>query len=362
MKKYFIMAIAAIATFALVSCEPKEPTPDPTTDAKVVLRTKTLELTVGAQEKLRASLDPAKEGLSIVFTSDNEAIATVDKAGVVTGIAAGTANIIAGAEGYKADTCVVNVVDAADAFTWGGMGLFDLGTEPLGDEYTWTSPSSGKDYLLKNFVGTYYLWSSDIIFTNGVGFSGAGYMVDVICPVAIIQEGSPNGTPGYYVGCDLVFDSSLSPDSMGINPGGSLTDPAEWGAYLFDSTYTGNGSFTGCRIDYYDFEDSDNTLPFVGFIKDGWIGEYSNGTFWQMNITWFDLEQGLYGLKMEQNTEGKWQFVEPYEFTDFITRYYENMPAEEAVAQPKKVLIIGNPEQKRMLQSKHSCTSLRMKR
>ena len=351
MKKYFIMAIAAIATVAFVSCEKKpEPTPDPTpSDAKVVLASKTLELQVAEQGKLRASLDPVKEGVTITFKSENEEIATVDSKGIGTGVASGVANVIASADGYKSDTCVVSVVSAFDAFAWGGLGLFDLGSNPLGEKYTWVSPS-GKEYLLQNFVGTYHVWSSDIIFTNNVGFSGAGYITTVKCPVALIQEGSPNGTPGYYVAADLTFDNSAPADSMGVVAEGSLTNPDAWHSYLFDSTYVGDGSFKGVALHYVDFDVDDNSLDFVGFIKNGWIGEYTNGLFYQMNITWFDLEEGIYGLKMEQNTEGKWQFVQPYTFTAFYTQYYEQMPEqEESMSLPKPMFNLNNPVQKSML-------------
>lgn len=126
MKKNLFMAFVAFATIAFVGCEKKTeptPTPDPTPsgDAKVVLDQHALELAVGEQAKLRAALNPAKENLAVTFTSDNKEVATVTAAGLVDGIAAGKVNIIASAEGYKSDTCVVTVVDASDAFAWGGV-------------------------------------------------------------------------------------------------------------------------------------------------------------------------------------------------------------------------------------------------
>lgn len=361
MKKYFLMASLAFAAIAFVSCDPHTPTPQPSgDDSKVVLNQHEVQITVGEQTKLRAALNPIKDGVTINYSSTNQEVATVDASGIVSGVAAGTANIIASAEGYISDTCVVTVIDASDAFAWGGMGLFDLGNTALGEPYTWTSPSSGRTFLLQNFLGTYWVWSADVLFIDGSGFSGAGYMAFIECPVAIIQEGSPDGTPGYYIGCDLMFSDTLDLDWMGSNPAGSLTDPQAWGAYLFDSTYIGDGSFKGVPLHYLDW-DNEQEVDFIGFIQDGWIGEYSNGLFYQMNITWFDMEYGYYGLKIEQNEAGKWQFVEPYEFADRTTKFYEQMPSHDEEVAPKKMMTITNEQQKRMLStSKRGNTTLRM--
>ena len=351
MKKYFIMAVTAIAAFAFVGCK-QQNTPDaPVTGAKVSIA-ESLELAVGAEEKLRYTLNPVKEGLVVSFTSDNKEVATVTASGIVTGVAPGQANIIASAEGYESDTCVVTVLSEEDAFAWGSMGLFDISNTPLGEAYIWTSSWNGKEYLVRNYTGTFYIWSSTIIFTNGVGFAGSGFMNSVKCPVAIIQEGSPNGTAGSYIGVDLTFDDTLPADSMGVCAAGSLTDPEAWHSYLFDSTYVGENPLKGTALHYVDWDNQDNSIDFVGFIKDGWVGEYSNGIFYKMNITWFDMSQGIYGLKMEQDaTTGQWSFVKPYTFTDRQTIYYEEMPeaSEGEAAAPKKMMVITKEAQKQVL-------------
>ena len=64
----------------------------------------------------------------------------------------------------------------------------------------------------------------------------------------------------------------------------------------------------------------------IGFVKEGELLIAKSGTYYKMDITWFNLEEGLYGLKMEQNEEGKWQFVKPYEFTSRFDRTYMNYP------------------------------------
>jgi hypothetical protein len=241
------MALVAFAAFGMSSCQPNEP------ETSVVVNPKTMQIAAGAQDKVRASLNPSKEGVTFVYKSSDESIATVNQSGVVTGVTPGKANIIVSAEGAKSDTCAVTVVDPLDIFAWGGMGLFGIGEEPLCDVYEYTSESSGNTYKLRNYVGTWYLWSSDVLFVDGEGFSGAGYMVALEAPVAIIQEGA---SKGYYLQTDLTFDNMAPKDSMGVAEEGALTDAAEWGKFVTDSTYEGDGSFKGSNINYYNFDDS----------------------------------------------------------------------------------------------------------
>jgi hypothetical protein len=347
MKKYYFMAFAALVSLVMISCKKNDPV-NPTTDLKVTVNPKTLDIAVGDQGKLRAAITPAKEGVTISFVSENEAVATVNASGLVTGVAAGTTNIIAKAEGAISDTCVVNVVDASDLFAWGGIVLVGEQTEKVGEEYNHWDEEDSCYYKCQNFIGTFYAWSSDIIFTSGVGFSGAGFFSQIKAPVAIIQEG--NWT-GYYYMPELLFTDTIDATKEGACAPGSLTDAAEWHEYLFnDSTYEGDGTFKGFRVDYYDFDNEDNNLPFVGFIKNGWLYGNTTAVYYQMNITWFDMDEGLYGLKMEQNEEGKWQFVQPYEFTTRYDSYYELLPQSKAKhkMQPMR---ITNQEQVRKLKN-----------
>ena len=345
MKKYFIMAIAAITTLTFVSCEPKE-TPE-TGDAKVVLNEHELTLSIGGQAKLRAALSPAKDGVTITYKSDNEAIATVTNAGLIDGIDAGTVNIIASAPGYKADTCVVTVVDATELFAWGGIGLFGEQTDSVGTEYQHWDEEDQCYYLCQNFMGTFYVWGPDIIFTNGVGFSGASYMTSIKAPVAIIQEGD---WKGYYYMPTLLFTDTIDATAEGACAPGSLTDANAWGSYLFDTTFVGDNSFTGTPIHYNDWDNEDNDIMFIGFIKDGLLTGNTSAAYYKMNITWFDMSMGYYGLKLEQNAEGKWQFVEPYEFCDRIEKYYELLP-QSSSSRKIEPMRLNNQEQVRALKS-----------
>ncbi len=71
-------------------------------------------IAVGQSKVLDAKLSPAQPSNNkVTWASENEAVAKVDENGVVTAIAAGTANItVTTDDGGFTDTCVVTVVDA----------------------------------------------------------------------------------------------------------------------------------------------------------------------------------------------------------------------------------------------------------
>ena len=65
---------------------------------------------VGDSFKLTATIEPANATDAVVWVSSDETIATVDEDGVVTGVKAGEATIIAEA-GSKTAECKVTVTD-----------------------------------------------------------------------------------------------------------------------------------------------------------------------------------------------------------------------------------------------------------
>ena len=78
----------------------------------IALNKKALAIEVEEVELLVATVLPENAfDPSVTWVSSNDSIATVSETGLVSGIAAGTANIIAKA-GEKADTCVVTVAAA----------------------------------------------------------------------------------------------------------------------------------------------------------------------------------------------------------------------------------------------------------
>ena len=75
-----------------------------------------MDLTVGGNETLTATVTPSNSTDTVEWTTSNKNIATVDKDGKVTAVAVGEATITAKA-GSKTATCTVTVKAAAVAVT-----------------------------------------------------------------------------------------------------------------------------------------------------------------------------------------------------------------------------------------------------
>ena len=105
----------------------------------ITLNKTELTLLGGKQEALVATVQPADATeKALIWTSDNESVATVDKDGVVTAVAGGTATITATAndKGGKTATCIVTVPTATS------KDLADLTATEIG----WCIASDGKAY------------------------------------------------------------------------------------------------------------------------------------------------------------------------------------------------------------------------
>ena len=85
MKKYFMLALSAIAMVAFTSCEPTDNpggnnggNGDDTVVSVVNVAPETLLLSVGQTEKLTATVSPAPTtAVTFVWTSDNDSVASV---------------------------------------------------------------------------------------------------------------------------------------------------------------------------------------------------------------------------------------------------------------------------------------------
>ena len=106
MKKLFLLLAVA---FAVVACEKPEQsaTEKPSTVDKVSVNPSTCEVLIGESITLEAVVD-AKGSYTLEWISTNEDVATVDN-GTVTGLASGTAIVMAQAGG-KTGSCTVSVV------------------------------------------------------------------------------------------------------------------------------------------------------------------------------------------------------------------------------------------------------------
>ena len=111
--------ITLILAAAIVGC------PDPAPDAEITITPSTVTVEVGATGTFEAS-STSDEDTSFTWSSENEAIATVDQNGVVTGVAEGGTTITArGSSSGSEDTAVVVVTRPA-----GVLGPLDIMLDP----------------------------------------------------------------------------------------------------------------------------------------------------------------------------------------------------------------------------------------
>ena len=243
MKKYFMLALSAIAMVAFTSCEPTDNpggnnggnggNGDDTVVSVVKVAPETLLMSVGQSEKLSATVTPAPTtAVTFVWTSDDEEVATV-KNGIVTAVAPGTANIVVSAEGCTPDTCLVNVTNdaALDNYQLLSYGLFGSPEMIPGTERKITM-TSGAEFTCQLAYIEMYAWDNNISFVNGTGFGGAGYFFVAELPVYFITEAGPN--QGKYVGNSDGFYIAPNPQDT-IAPytalSGELTDLQSYGDF-----------------------------------------------------------------------------------------------------------------------------------
>ena len=136
------IVFATIAITSVLSCQQE---PEEIRVSSISLSTSTLELTVGDQASLDATISPDNAtNKEITWTSDNEAVATVSAEGVVKAIKAGMANITA--------TTVDQGKSASCAVTVGYVDLVDLGLS-----VKWASFNLGASTPTE--YGGYYQWA-----------------------------------------------------------------------------------------------------------------------------------------------------------------------------------------------------------
>ncbi len=126
-----VSVVAALGCIGLVACGGGDPEVN-----SVSLDKTTLSLTVGANETLTATTDPADA--TVTWSSSAEATATVDNTGKVTAVAVGTAVITAKA-GDKSATCNVTVAAAQSGGNQGGNqgGNENPPAAKLGGTFNW---------------------------------------------------------------------------------------------------------------------------------------------------------------------------------------------------------------------------------
>ena len=124
----------------------------------VMLDQTTLELLGGSMAPLVATVQPADAtNKDVTWSSDDEAVATVDNAGIVTALAAGTATITATTvDGAKTATCAVTITEAVvgeyvdlglpSGTKWATKNLGATKPSDYGDYYAWGETTPKGEY------------------------------------------------------------------------------------------------------------------------------------------------------------------------------------------------------------------------
>lgn len=114
MKKIFYLMLAATIGTAMVACDDDN---DKVEVSGISLDKETLDLVVDETQQLTATVTPEDaDDKTVVWTSDNTDVVTVNEEGVVTAVAAGEA-VVTAAAGEKTATCTVTVTESVKPAT-----------------------------------------------------------------------------------------------------------------------------------------------------------------------------------------------------------------------------------------------------
>ncbi len=354
-KNLFIVALCALTTFAFTSCDgkPGEEGDEPTTDIKIELSQTSISLGVGASsDRIIAKVTPAGTNVTVEWSSDNEAVATV-KSGIVTGVAVGQATITATAGTAKA-TCAVTVSDDAvlDNFSISDWGLFNKGDMiPGTDRYvTFTSGDSAKCQL--GYVDVFF-WDEGLTFVSGKGFGGSGFISIATMPVYWIVEGP---SAGYYVGAGGFWIEDFEGDYKPYTTRpGKLVSEQKYGdffksltVYLKDTTQKPNvdlyeEAFEGVQMIMLNADKGTESYNVANVKAAKLVENQDNSKNYAAELEWFDFfsPDRFFGLKAtfgeQDNLES---IVEPYDIRRITKQYTDIENQEEGVAEYH----IGDPK------------------
>lgn len=346
MKKYFLMAIMAATTLSFLSCEKKDKEEQgggdqPAATPVVVLSDDEFDLPLGYKYQLSAVLSPAKD-IAISWISTNTKAVEVDEEGWIYGIAEGTAKVIASAEGYKSDTCVVNVVDPYTQFGWAGCEIWNFNRDEdenpiILNPNIVNVPLTSGDSVPCVLASAYaLLWSQGMDFNETSGWTGSGYLSILDVPVYMIAAES--GPWAQYNGYYITIGGILIVDPKGYNPADTayvccapaaqLIDPEKHYAYI-----TGQGDeegITGSTVEYIDWA-AEEEYAYEALLGEG-VYVFADEDFGQIMynsiVYWSD---GFYGLAL--NAEGT-AFKEPLEFANFKGYQYKYAPSSAPAKAP----------------------------
>ena len=198
--------------------------------SSISLNQTSLSVNSGATEQLTATISPSDAVVSIIWTSSDESVATVDENGLVTGVAAGTCTITATVSGTdKTATCTVTVVNAVEQHEYVDLGLpsrtlwatCNVGAstpEDYGDYFAW-GETAGYNDGKTNFNWSTYKWC------EGSSSTMTKYCTD--------------SSYGYHGFTDNKTELDLENDAAYVNWGAAWRMPSiEQFAELINSSYT----------------------------------------------------------------------------------------------------------------------------
>jgi len=344
MKKYFVFAFIAVAAIALSSCNNNNNGGGntPTGEYTIALNPKSLELAIGDEAKVKATVTP--KDAKVVYKSTNEEVATVS-GGLVTGISEGEALIIASIEGQNvADTCVVTVKPWYDVLSWNGWTLWDLDKSTvLSTDTAIFTLRSGEEVHCVLIPGTFHVWDDGIVMT-GNSVSGYGNVIIADAPIYLILDSlDENGPSYYYLGTSSL--SFVDPElwdptdtayaycaaANAYIDGKTAQDHYNW---LTDTTGNVKPAIAGIETTFIyaiDYDNQEVAAGYVGLVGTSIFGGDDNehDPLYIANMGWFQYGQwGYMGLAMDENNPGQWK--EPYEWDEIIEKSYEKLNAASA--------------------------------
>ncbi len=304
-------------------------------DIDIEISSSTLSLGVGYTARLVARLIPVGANATVVWSSDNEEVATV-KAGIVTGVAEGQATITA-TTGIAKATCVVTVVSAEELaiknFSISDWGLFGKGDMIPGTEkyIAFTSGDSAKCQL---GYASVYFWDEGLTFVHGIGFRGAGFIGTAEVPIYWIIEGKH---AGFYVGSGGFWIEDFEGDYKPYTArAGKLVSEQKYGdffkglaAYMEDTTQKPNRNlyeeaFEGVQMYMLDADKKTESYNVANVKAAKLLENQDDSKNYVAEIEWFDFFNAdrYFGLKATFDTSGNLKsIVEPYDIRRITKKY-----------------------------------------
>lgn len=334
MKKYLIVLAAALVTLA--SCN----NGGGSKYTSIKFKEAEITLGVGESQKLKVLYEPTsiEQAPVCVWSSSNEAVATVDSLGVVTAIAEGEANITAKHEELTA-VCKAIVADPRSLYTWGGIARFS-DQEPFeegGELETYDVELSDGVYKCYYGKATYYFWDDGIALKNN-SLAGEGYLFAMEVPCFVIAEegdykGASVGSPIYFI--DEEFNPADTAYAYCVKAG-ALGDVNAWAEVVLEENHDlWDQCWKGpeCVI----FSDADGEGGFYypswpGILNKGYIyGNYQGMKRYDFSATWAD---GYYGLAIDESGKAP---KEPYEWATATFPYVLQPNADAPAKVARKI-------------------------